>query len=176
MSKSGLLMVITGNGKGKTTAAFGQALRVIGHGTKVLVIQFMKGSQNYGEFQVARRCLADLLTVEQYGRDEFVNKADPLPIDVELAHKGLARAREALAAGEFGLIILDEINVALDFGLVRWEEVEAALGGRNPSLDVLLTGRYAPPELVRLADQVSEVLDIKHHFAAGVPAQEGIEF
>ena len=175
----GLVMVATGNGKGKTTAAFGQALRVAGHGGRVLIIQFMKGSDNYGEIQAVRRYLGDLIRVEQYGRHEFVNKAAPDPVDVELARQGLARAAEALAAdgsADFDLVVLDEINVALDFGLIPWEEVEALLQRRRPSVDVLLTGRWAPPPLVQLADQVSEVLDIKHHFAEGVPAREGVEY
>jgi len=172
----GLLMVLTGNGKGKTTAAFGQALRAVGHGVRVLVIQFMKGSENYGEITAARKHLGDFLTVEQYGRHSFVNKADPAPEDVELARKGLARAREVLTGDEFGMVILDELNVAVDFGLVSAAEVEKLLSSRRPSLDVVVTGRYAPPSIVQQADLVSEVLDIKHHFAEGVPAREGIEF
>lgn len=174
--RRGLVMVLTGNGKGKTTAAFGLALRAIGHGGRVLVLQFMKGSDNYGEIRAARRHLEGLLVVEQYGRDAFVNKAAPLPVDVELAKRGLARAKEVLAGGDFDLVVLDEVNVAVDFGLLTWEEVEAALRSRHPSVDVLLTGRYAPGELARVADQVSEVLDIKHHYAEGVPARAGIEF
>lgn len=176
MSIRGLLMVITGDGKGKTTAAFGLALRVAGHGGRVLVIQFMKGSENYGEIQAARKHLSEFITVEQYGRHDFVNKDNPLPVDVDLARKGLARAREVLPAGDHSLIILDEINVAMDYGLVPWAEVEAILASRHPSVNVLLTGRWAPPQLVQAADQVSEVLDIKHHFAEGVPAREGVEF
>lgn len=176
MTDRGLIMVLTGNGKGKTTSAFGQALRAIGHGIRVLIIQFMKGSETYGELQAARKYLGDLLTVEQYGRNEFVDKANPSPVDIELARRGLDRAREALASREFGLVVLDEINVAMDFGLLPWEDVEAVLAARHPSVDVLLTGRYAPPQLVQAADQVSEVLDIKHHYAEGVPARAGIEF
>ena len=176
MTKRGLVMVLTGNGKGKTTSAFGQALRVAGHGGRVLVIQFMKGSENYGEILAARRYFGDLVAVEQYGRHEFVDKANPLRVDLDLARKGLARATDVLAQGDFDLIVLDEINVALDFGLVSWEEVEAALAARRPEVDVLLTGRWAPPQLVQMADQVSEVLDIKHHFAESIPAREGIEF
>ncbi len=175
-TKRGLVMVVTGNGKGKTTSAFGQALRVAGHGRKVLIVQFMKGSENYGEFQVARRYLAGLLTVEQYGRDEFVDRANPAPVDVEFARKALSRAKDALAKGEHSLVVLDEVNVAMDFRLVSWEEVEAALAARHPGVDVMLTGRWAPPALVEIADQVSEILDIKHHFAEGVPAREGIEY
>ncbi len=176
MTQRGLIMVVTGNGKGKTTSAFGQALRAAGHGVRVLIVQFMKGSETYGEVQAVRRYLGDLVTVEQHGRQQFVDKANPLPEDVELARRGLERAREALFGSEFGLVILDEINVALDFGLVRWEDVEAVLAGRHPAVDVMLTGRYAPPQLVQMADLVSEVLDIKHHYAEGVPARAGIEF
>ncbi len=176
MQKRGLIMVLTGNGKGKTTSAFGQALRVAGHGRRVIIIQFMKGSENYGEILAARKFLGDLVTVEQYGRHEFVDKRNPAPVDIDWARKGLARATEVLAGGDHDLVILDEINVALDFGLVPWEDVEAALAARHSRPDVLLTGRYAPPQLVQLADQVSEILDIKHHFAEGVPAREGVEF
>ncbi len=176
MAKRGLVMVLTGNGKGKTTSAFGQALRVAGHDGRVLVIQFMKGSDNYGEILAARRYLSDLIVVEQHGRHEFVDRAKPLQVDIDLARRGLARATEALAKGDFDLVVLDEINVALDFGLVPWDDVEAALAARRPGVDVLLTGRWAPPQLVQIADQVSEVLDIKHHFTEGTPAREGIEF
>ncbi|HCJ09585.1 MAG TPA: cob(I)yrinic acid a,c-diamide adenosyltransferase [Clostridiales bacterium] len=172
----GLLMVLTGNGKGKTTAAFGQALRAIGHGARVLVIQFMKGSDTYGELKAARKYLDGLLVVEQYGLDRFVDKDNPRPEDLELARRGLERAREVLTGGEFPLVILDEINVALDFGLLPLEEVLEVLSARHPSVDVLLTGRYAPPAIVQEADLVSEVLDIKHHYAQGTPGRRGIEF
>lgn len=175
-AQPGLLLVVTGNGKGKTTSAFGQALRAIGHGSKVLVIQFMKGSDTYGEVRAARSHLADHLTVEQYGRDRFVDKANPEPEDLRLAQKGLARAREALASGEFGLVILDEANVAIDFGLATVDDLLKSLAARRPGVDVMVTGRYAPAALVRQADLVSEVLDIKHHFTEGIPARPGIEY
>lgn len=174
--RRGLVMVLTGNGKGKTTSAFGQALRAIGHGARVLVIQFMKGSPNYGEFLAAEKYLAGHLVVEQHGRDSFVHKGNLEPEDLELARRGLERARDELARGHFGLVVLDEVNVAVDFGLLALSDVEEALAGRRPDVDVLLTGRYAPPALVQAADLVSEVLDIKHHYADGVSAREGIEF
>ena len=175
-ARRGLVMMLTGNGKGKTTAAFGQALRAIGHGSKVLVIQFMKGSENYGEILAARKYLAGYLVVEQHGLDRFVDKRTPLPEDLELAGRGLKRAREALVEGDFDLVVLDEVNVAIDFGLLSLGEVEEALAVRRPDVDVILTGRYAPGALVQAADMVSEVLDIKHHYADGVTAREGIEF
>ncbi|RJQ08632.1 MAG: cob(I)yrinic acid a,c-diamide adenosyltransferase [Bacillota bacterium] len=176
MTSPSLLMVLTGNGKGKTTSAFGQALRVAGHGKRVLIVQFMKGSETYGELLAVRKHLGDLITVEQYGRHQFVDKADPARVDIDLAREGLKRARQALASGDFALVVLDELNVALDFKLVEWNEVEEALRSRSSSTDVLVTGRYAPRELVQAADLVSEILDIKHHYSQGVQAREGVEF
>ncbi len=172
--KRGLVMVYTGNGKGKTTAALGLALRAVGHGFAVHVIQFMKGSSTYGEI-VALKYLPGV-TVEQFGLETFVNKANPSPEDKALAANGLARAREVVAAGEHDLVILDEINVAVDFNLIPIEDVLTLVRERPAHVDLVLTGRYARPELVREADMVSEVLEIKHHYEAGVPAREGIEF
>jgi cob(I)alamin adenosyltransferase len=103
-------MVLTGNGKGKTTSAFGQALRVAGHGKRVLIVQFMKGSETYGELLAVRKHLGDLITVEQYGRHQFVDKADPARVDIDLAREGLKRARQALASGDFALVVLDELG------------------------------------------------------------------
>ncbi|HEY3316149.1 MAG TPA: cob(I)yrinic acid a,c-diamide adenosyltransferase [Bacillota bacterium] len=173
--KRGLCLVFTGNGKGKTTAALGLALRAVGHGLTVHVIQFMKGSANYGEVIAMRKYLPGV-TIDQFGLETFVNKADPAPEDRELAAKGLARANEVVTAGEHDLVILDEINVAVDFNLITLDEVLELVHRRPTHVDLVLTGRYARPELVREADLVSEVLEIKHHYEAGVQAREGIEF
>jgi cob(I)alamin adenosyltransferase len=170
----GLVMVITGDGKGKTTSAIGQALRAIGHGFKVYVIQFMKG-RKYGEVIAAEKYLPDL-TVEQFGLDSFVMRDSPAPVDVELAHKGLERAREVIAGGKYDMVILDEINVALDFKLLSLDDVLKLITNKPPELDLILTGRYAPPEIAELADMVSEVKEIKHHYASGIKDREGIEF
>lgn len=173
----GLVMVYTGNGKGKTTAAFGLALRAIGHGASVYVVQFMKGpDRTYGEVEAARKYLGDLLTVVQCGRDEFVDRQRPSPADRELAEEGLELARRAMVTGRYQLVILDEISVAVDFGLLSLAGVLALLDDRPPAVDLLLTGRYAPPELVARADLVSEVREIKHHYRRGIPARPGIEF
>jgi len=174
-NKRGLVMVYTGNGKGKTTAALGLTVRAVGHGLSVYIIQFMKGSGNYGEIIALRKYLPGV-TIEQFGLETFVNKANPSPEDRELAARGLARAREVVTAGEHDLVILDEINVAVDFNLIAYEDLLALLRARPSHVDLVLTGRYARPELVREADLVSEVLEIKHHYEAGVPAREGIEF
>ncbi len=172
--RRGTVQVYTGDGKGKTTAALGQALRAVGHDLSVYVIQFMKGSPNYGELASAARL--PNFTIEQSGRDEFVDKRNPAQIDIDLAQEGLARAREVLTAGEHDLVILDELNVALDFKLVALEDVLDLIRSRPPHVELIITGRAAHPEVVKLADLVSEVLNIKHHYDAGVQAREGVEF
>lgn len=173
--KRGLVLVYTGNGKGKTTAAVGLTVRAVGHGFSAHIIQFMKGSDNYGEIVALRKYLPGV-TVEQFGLETFVNKANPSLEDKALAARGLARAREVVTAGEHDLVILDEINVAVDFNLIPFEDVLGLVRARPAHVDLVLTGRYARPELVREADMVSEVLEIKHHYEAGLPAREGIEF
>lgn len=170
----GIVMVITGNGKGKTTAAMGQALRALGHGFKVLVIQFMKGKK-YGEVLCAEKLLPNLKIIP-CGLDSFVMKDNPAPVDIELARQGLKLAKEAIASGEYQMIILDEINVALDFKLIPLEEVLDLIRNKPDKIDLVLTGRYAPQEIIDLADTVSEVKEIKHHYEKGVKERAGIEF
>jgi len=171
----GLIFVYTGNGKGKTTAAMGQALRAIGHGLKVLMIQFMKGKK-YGEVLAAEKYLAGMLTMVQCGLDSFVMKNDPAPVDIELARQGLALAKKAVASGDYQMVVLDEINVALDFKLVELQDVIEVIKTKPASLDLVLTGRYAPLEVIELADMVSEIREIKHHYAQGIKERAGIEY
>ncbi|HHY34225.1 MAG TPA: cob(I)yrinic acid a,c-diamide adenosyltransferase [Firmicutes bacterium] len=174
--RRGLIMVYTGDGKGKTTAALGLALRQVGWGRRVLVIQFMKGRGNvYGERIAAEKYLP-LLEIEQHGRDEFVNLSDPAPVDIELARKALGRAKEALESGRYGMIVLDEVNVAVYAGLLSVQEVLALIDSKPDDVDLVLTGRYARQEVMDRADMVSEVREVKHHYRKGVPAQEGIEY
>jgi cob(I)alamin adenosyltransferase len=170
----GLVIVITGNGKGKTTAAFGQALRAIGQGYKVFVLQFMKG-RKYGEFIAAEKYLPRL-TIHMSGLDSFVMRDNPAAIDIELAQKGLDTARKAITSGKYDMVILDEINVALDFKLIKLKEVIELIKNKPPALDLILTGRYAPKEIIKLADMVSEVQEIKHHYNAGIKDRAGIEY
>jgi cob(I)alamin adenosyltransferase len=172
--RKGLTQVYTGNGKGKTTAAFGQALRAIGQGYRVFIIQFMKG-RKYGECLAAERHLPNL-TIHLSGLDSFVMRENPAPLDRELALRGLSLARETIASGRYDMIILDEINVAADFNLIPLSEVISLIKDKPPTLDLILTGRYAPPEIIELADTVSEVREIRHHYAAGVKERAGIEF
>lgn len=171
----GLILVYTGDGKGKTTAAVGQALRTVGHGNKVLMIQFMKGKK-YGEVLAAEKYLAGMLTTIQCGLDSFVMKDNPAPVDVELARQGLNLAKKAITSGDYQMVILDEINVALDFRLVPMEDVIEVIKTKPASLDLVLTGRYAPAEVTELADMVSEVREIKHHYAQGTKERAGIEY
>lgn len=170
----GLVIVITGNGKGKTTAAFGQALRAIGQGYKVFVLQFMKGKK-YGEFIAAEKYLPPL-TIRMSGLDSFVMRNNPADIDIELAQKGLDAAQKAIKSGKYDMVILDEINVALDFKLIKLKNVIELIKNKPPALDLILTGRYASAEIIKLADTVSEIKEIKHHYAAGIKDRAGIEY
>jgi cob(I)alamin adenosyltransferase len=173
-AKRGLVMVITGNGKGKTTSAFGQALRAIGQGYRVCMIQFMKG-RKYGEVIAGEKYLPDL-TFYQFGLDSFVMRDNPAGIDVELARQGFEKAKEVIRSGEYDMVILDEINVAVDFGLIPEEELLDLVKSKPAELDLLLTGRYASEKLREIADLVSEVTEIKHHYNAGIKDRAGIEY
>ena len=174
INRRGLVQVYTGNGKGKTTAAFGQALRAIGRGFRVCVIQFMKG-RKYGEFIAAEQHLPNL-TIHLTGLDSFVMRENPAPVDIEMARQGLELARKAVASGDYDMVILDEINVAVDFKLIPLSAVVALIQSKPPALDLILTGRYAPQEIMDLADTVSEVREIKHHYNAGIKDRAGIEY
>jgi cob(I)alamin adenosyltransferase len=174
LANRGLVIVITGNGKGKTTAAFGQALRAVGQGYRVFIMQFMKG-RDYGEFVAAEKYLPRL-TICRSGLDSFVMRDNPAPVDIELARQGFESAKKAVASGKYQMVILDEINVAVDFKLIALEDVIALIKNKPPALDLILTGRYAAKAVVKLADTVSEVKEIKHHYAAGIKDRAGIEY
>ena len=174
LSARGLVIVITGNGKGKTTAAFGQALRAVGQGYKVLIVQFMKG-RKYGEFIAAQKYLPRL-TIHRSGLDSFVMRDNPAAVDIELAQQGFELAKKAIAGGKYNMVILDEINVAVDFKLVDLKQVVEMIKNKPPALDLILTGRYAAKEIIKLADTVSEIKEIKHHYAAGIKDRAGIEY
>lgn len=172
--RQGLIQVYTGNGKGKTTAALGLAVRALGHGFSVLMIQFMKGDPKYGEVEAMRRFPG--FTLVQSGRDVFVDFDNPAQVDIVMARAGWEQAKQAMTSGEHDLVILDELNVAVYFRLIPEGEVVAALKGKHPAVEVVLTGRYAAASLLELAHLVTEMREIKHPYQAGIAAREGIEY
>ncbi len=170
----GLIQVYTGAGKGKTTAAIGQAMRACGHGLKAIMIQFMKGKIDYGELKTAKS-LANF-SIEQYGLPSFVEKGNPSKEDLRLAQEGFDRARETIQSEEFDVVILDEINVAVDYGLVPLEDVLELMQEKPATVELILTGRYAHPQIARMADLVTEMVDVKHHYDKDFQARKGIEY
>ncbi len=170
----GLLQVYTGDGKGKTTAALGLVMRAWGRGLKVCMIQFMKKGEDYGEILALRKM--EGIELYQFGSDRLITKTSLLPEDIVLAHRALALAEDAMASGEYDVVILDEINVALFFGLVTPSEVLSSLRKRRKEVEVILTGRNAPPEIIEEADLVTRMVAEKHPYDKGVIARAGIEF
>ncbi len=172
--RKGLVEVFTGNGKGKTSAALGTVLRALGHDFRVFIVHFMKGNYPYGE----QKTLASLpnVTVAVYGRLSFVDPDNVEEVDREEARKALRAAREAMLSGKYDLVVMDEVNVASAWGLIGVDEVVKLIEEKPDNVELILTGRYADKELVRLADLVTEMLDIKHPFDSGIEARPGIEY
>jgi cob(I)alamin adenosyltransferase len=170
----GYVQVYTGNSKGKTTAALGLALRAVGRGFRVCMIQFIKGGGPYGEHLAAAR-LAPELTIIQTGRAGWVNKNNPDPEDRRLAAEAFALARRTVTAGEYDLVILDEINGAVGFGLIEVEAVLDLIRHKPAQVELVLTGRNADQRVIDAADLVTEMREIKHYYSVGVAAREGIE-
>jgi cob(I)alamin adenosyltransferase len=173
-TRVGTVQVYTGDGKGKTTAALGQALRAVGHGFKVIVIQFMKGKINYGELSATTYLPG--FVIEQWGGPHFVEKGNLKEEDIKLARQGLARAKEVIMSKEYDMVILDEINVAIDYGLIPLKEVVELIKNKPKQVELILTGRYAKKEIMGVADLVTEMEEIKHHYKKGIKARKGIEF
>ena len=172
--KKGLLMVFTGDGKGKTTSALGLALRSAGHGLKVCFVQFIKGSWRYGEMVAVER-FAEEIDFHVTGRG-FTWKSDDIEKDKEAAREAWALAREAMASGRYHLVVLDEFTYLLKYGMLETAPVIETLANRPDDLHVAITGRAAPPELLEAADLVTEMRAVKHPYDAGIQAQKGIEF
>ncbi len=168
----GLIQIYTGDGKGKTTAALGLAMRAAGHDFKIAIIQFMK-IWNYGEIKSLRRLGIDLF---RYGTREFVDPKNPSPIDFDQARRALSKAEELMRKGDYDVLILDEINVAVDFNLIALKRVVDLLDKKPHNLELVLTGRNCPQELIERADLVSIIDEIKHPYKKGVEARKGIEF
>ena len=172
--EKGLLIVHTGSGKGKSTAAFGLALRVLGRGKRIGVVQFIKGAWHSAERDALAR-FGDQVSWHTMG-EGFTWETQDLKRDVAAAERAWAKATELMADPTFSLLILDELNIALRYQYLDLSVVVAALSGRRSDLHVVVTGRNAKPELIAAADLVTEMTLVKHHFAAGVKAQAGIEF
>ena len=171
---TGYIQVYTGNGKGKTTAALGLALRAAGHGLRTYFGQFLKG-QHYGELDAAEK-LAPLVHIERFGREGFLHITEgPDDEDIHRAREGLRKCREAMLSGRYDIVVLDEINTAVLLKVLTVEEVLGLLDERPEGVELILTGRGAPQEVVDRADLVTEMREVKHYFNQGVKAREGIE-
>lgn len=175
-TQRGLLMVFTGNGKGKTTAAMGVALRAAGQGLKTLMIQFIKGSWRYGELDAAPM-LGGALEIRPMGRG-FVKTGTgkPDPEDVHLTEEAWRAGVRAMQSGEYDMVIFDEINYAIHYGMLPVDRALEDLAARPGRVHVICTGRNAHPRLVEAADLVSEIKDVKHPFHQGILAQRGIDY
>lgn len=175
--RRGLILVNTGAGKGKTTAALGVAMRALGSGMRVLVLQFLKGSWHYGELDAATENFDGALVIRQLGRGFVkVGNAETDPEDLRLVAEGWDQCIAAMQSGEWDLVVLDEILYAIGYGMLDADTVAAALREKPEMLHVILTGRNAPAVLVDLADTVTEMREVKHAYTRGILAQKGIEF
>ncbi len=172
--EKGLLIVHTGTGKGKSTAAFGLALRMLGRGKRVGVVQFIKGAWHTAERDALAK-FGDQVAWHSMG-EGFTWETQDLARDIEAADRAWGKAQELMADPGFALVILDELNIALRYDYLHLDTVLTALQARRPDLHVVVTGRNAKPALVAAADLVTDMTPVKHHFAAGIKAQPGIEF
>jgi cob(I)alamin adenosyltransferase len=175
--EKGLTIIYTGNGKGKTTAALGMCIRAAGYKRKIKILQFVKGSWKYGELE-GIKLLKDFVDMEQVG-EGFVGIIDDdkdYSVHQEAAHKGLELARQVMHSDQYDIVILDELNIAVDLGLVSLEQVIDLVKGKPEKLHLVITGRNAPPELIELADLVTEMKEVKHPYQKGILAQRAIDW
>jgi cob(I)alamin adenosyltransferase len=169
-----LLIVNTGHGKGKTTAALGQVFRALGHGFNVCVLQFLKGSWKYGELEAAKR-FSDLMEIHALGKG-FTWKSENIEEDIELARNAWDFAKQVIFSKKFKMVVLDELTYLIKYGMVPEEDILNCLKNRPSGVHIVVTGRDASHSLIELADLVTEMNEIKHPFHSGVKAQRGIEF
>jgi len=172
-SEMGLVHIYTGNGKGKTTAALGLAVRATGRGKKVLMVQFMKSPGVYGEWNTAK--IMPGFEIRATGLNCLINADKPEPEDIHAAQEALKMAAEEMASGRYDLVILDEVNVAIKWGLITTKQVLEAVQNRKEGVEVVMTGRYAPKELREIADYITEMRCIRHPYEKGVLARNGVE-
>jgi cob(I)alamin adenosyltransferase len=174
--RRGLIIVNTGPGKGKTTAAMGTGLRAVGQGLRVLMLQFLKGSWHYGELD-AVQAFGDKFVIKQMGRGFVkVGTEKPDPEDVRMVEQAWAESEKAIQSGDWDLIILDEINYAITYGMLDAVKVAEGVKRKPEMVHVILTGRNAHPAIVEVADTVTEMRQVKHAYEKGVLAQRGIEY
>ncbi|HMK34770.1 MAG TPA: cob(I)yrinic acid a,c-diamide adenosyltransferase [Desulfomonilaceae bacterium] len=175
MNGPGRIQVFTGEGKGKTTAALGLAVRAIGRGLKVFMVQFLKAPDTSGE-HTAVQSLAPMLIIKAMGRKGFIKKQGPDPLDTRMAELALQEACKAMLSGSYDVIILDEVNIAVNLRLISVQRLLEFLDSKPANVEVVLTGRYAHPEIISRADAVQEMKKIKHHFDKGGKARKGFEY
>src|SRR5215510_16149084 len=175
--EKGLLIVYTGPGKGKTTCALGAAFRAVGQGLRSLMVQFIKGSWHYGELDAAKMLGDDKFEIRPMGRGFVkIGGAETDPEDIQLAEQCWQAGLEAIHSGRYDLVILDEINYVISYKMLDAEKVVEALGGKPERVHVICTGRNAHPQLVELADLVTEMKEVKHPYSKGILAQRGIDY
>jgi len=171
----GLIQIYTGNGKGKTTAALGLTLRAVGAGLKVAIIQFLKSGKDYSELNALAK-FSSMVTIDSFGRDDFIYKSNPIDEDYKLAKAAFNTARARERDRSIKIIVLDELNVALHYKLLDLNEVLNFLSNKRQDVEIVITGRYAPPELIKVAHLVTEMKEIKHPYQSGIMARKGIEY
>ncbi|MDR1168246.1 MAG: cob(I)yrinic acid a,c-diamide adenosyltransferase [Heliobacteriaceae bacterium] len=178
-AKHGYIQVYTGNGKGKTTASLGLAMRALGRCWKVLIIMFTKGGNDYGELNSFRNLSPEIsqnLTIVQAGLDRIVYASNKNENDIKEIQKGWAFAKKAVQNDEYNLIILDEANIAIDLGLIDADEVAEVLKSKPEEMEIVLTGRNAHPKIIEIAHLVSKIEPVKHYWDTGISARKGIEY
>ena len=177
MGKDGLVIVYTGNGKGKTTAALGMALRAVGYNYKICMIQFIKGSWHYGEMTSSSRLEPEFeLIAIGKGFVGIIDDKSPREEHKKIAQEALRLSREKIESEKYDIIILDEINYAINLGLIKLEDVLDLIKNKPEKLNLVLTGNHAKKEIIEIADLVTEMREIKHPFKSGIKAKKGIDF
>ena len=177
MGKDGLVIVYTGKGKGKTTAALGMALRAVGYDYKVCMIQFIKGSWHYGEMTSSKRLEPEFeLTAVGKGFVGIMDDKSPIEDHKKIADEALAIAQEKISSEKYNIVILDEINYAVNLGLVKIDDVVKLIQAKPVNVNLVLTGNHVKDEIIELADLVTEMREIKHPFKSGIRAKKGIDF
>ena len=172
--EKGLVQVYTGNGKGKTSAAFGAALRAVGQGMRVYIIQFIKGGFDYGELHSVKHLPNLKLTA--FGRGRFITETKPPKEDLQMAREGFELAKKIVNSSDYDMVVLDEINVVMNLKMISVDQVVRLVKNKPKHVELILTGRNAPAQIIEIADLVTEMKEVKHPYAQGTPSRKGIEY